>query len=38
MADRCIEADYEVRRNAGRSMIFESLAHDLGTILNRRTS
>ncbi len=35
MADRCIEADYEVRRNASRAMIFESLAHDLGAILNR---
>ena len=33
LADRCIEADFQVRRNANRLLVFESLAHDIGRLL-----
>lgn len=33
MADLCLEADDQVRRNANRTLVFESLSHDLGIIL-----
>ncbi len=37
MADRCLSADYQVRRNANRALVFESLAHDFGRILASRS-
>ena len=33
MAERCLDADYQVQRNANRSLVFESLARDLGKAL-----
>ncbi len=35
LADRCLEADVQVQRNANRALIFESLSHDIGEMLNR---
>ena len=35
VAERCLEADSQVQRNANRALIFESLAHDIGAMLNR---
>ncbi|MDB5353307.1 MAG: dnaX 2 [Planctomycetota bacterium] len=35
LADRCLEADLQVQRNANRALIFESLSHDIGSILNQ---
>ena len=34
LADRCLEADDHVRRNANRALVFESLTHDLGELVN----
>jgi DNA polymerase-3 subunit delta' len=36
LADRCLEADYHVRRKAYLPLILDALAHDLGKIVNRR--
>ncbi len=35
LADRCLEADFQVQRNANRSLVFDTLAHDIGELLNR---
>ncbi len=36
LADRCLEADYHLQRRLATNLILHSLAHDLGTVLNRR--
>jgi DNA polymerase III subunit delta' len=35
LADRCLDADLQIQRNAYLPLIPESLAHDLGTFINR---
>lgn len=37
LADRCLEADYHIRRKAYMPLILESLTHDLGTLVTPRT-
>ena len=34
LADRCLEADYHIQRRLAVNLILESLAHDLGKLLN----
>lgn len=34
LADRCLEADYQVGRKANLPLILEALAHDLGRLIN----
>jgi DNA polymerase III subunit delta' len=34
LADRCLEADYHIQRNAYLPLILESLTHDLGRLMN----
>ncbi|WP_406699497.1 DNA polymerase III subunit delta' [Singulisphaera sp. Ch08] len=36
LADRCIEADYHIRRKVNLNLIFDSLMHDLGALINPR--
>jgi len=36
LADRCLEADYHIRRRLAMNLILEALAHDLGKVLNAR--
>ncbi len=36
LADRCLEADYQVARKASLSLIIEALMHDLGRLANPR--
>ena len=36
LADRCLEADYHIQRRLAVNLILESLAHDLGKVLNVR--
>jgi len=36
LADRCLEADYHVARKVYVPMIFDSLMHDLGKLINAR--
>ncbi len=36
LADRCLEADYHIRRKAYMPPILDALAHDLGQLVNRR--
>jgi DNA polymerase III subunit delta' len=36
LADRCLEADYHVRRNVYLPLIFDALMHDLGKVINPR--
>ena len=36
LADRCLEADYHIQRRLAVNLILESLAHDLGKLLNVR--
>jgi DNA polymerase-3 subunit delta' len=36
LADRCLEADYHVRRRAYMPLILDSLMHDLGQLVNPR--
>ncbi len=36
LADRCLEADYHVGRKVYLAMIFDSLMHDLGKLINAR--
>lgn len=36
LADRCLEADYQIQRRLLMILIIESLAHDLGKVLNTR--
>jgi DNA polymerase III subunit delta' len=36
LADRCVEADYQVRRKLYVPLILESLMHDLGKLINNR--
>jgi DNA polymerase III subunit delta' len=36
LADRCLEADYQVRRMAYMPLILDSLMHDMGKLVNRR--
>ncbi len=35
-ADRCIEADYHIRRRLYMPLILASLTHDLGKVINTR--
>jgi DNA polymerase-3 subunit delta' len=35
LAERCLDADYQIQRNASRPLIFESLCHDIGRLVNR---
>ena len=35
LADRCLEADYQIGRKANLSLILDSLCHDLGTVILR---
>jgi DNA polymerase III subunit delta' len=37
LADRCIQADYQLQRKLYLSLILESLTHDLGELINTRT-
>ena len=37
LAERCLDADYQIQRNAYMPLILESLLHDLGGILNRKS-
>ena len=37
LADRCLEADYQIQRRLAVNLVLESLAHDLGKQLNIRT-
>ncbi|HZW33193.1 MAG TPA: DNA polymerase III subunit delta', partial [Isosphaeraceae bacterium] len=34
LADRCLEADYHIRRRLALNLILESLLHDLGKVIN----
>lgn len=34
LADRCLDADYQVGRNASMPMVLASLCHDLGAVIN----
>jgi DNA polymerase-3 subunit delta' len=36
LAERCLEAEYHVRRNLYMPLILDDLAHDLGKLANRR--
>jgi DNA polymerase-3 subunit delta' len=36
LADRCLEADYQIERRLAMNLVLESLAHDLGKVLNVR--
>lgn len=36
LADRCLEADYQVGRMAHLLTVFDALMHDLGTLVNHR--
>jgi DNA polymerase III subunit delta' len=36
LADRCLEAGYHIRRRLAMNLVLESLAHDLGKLLNVR--
>ena len=36
LADRCLEADYQIARKANLPLILDSLAHDLGKLVNPR--
>jgi len=36
LADRCLEADYHVRRNLYMPLILDDLTHDLGALVNPR--
>ena len=36
LADRCMEADYHVRRNLYMPLILDDLAHDIGKLVNPR--
>jgi DNA polymerase-3 subunit delta' len=36
LADRCLEADYHIQRRLAVNLALESLAHDLGKVLNVR--
>jgi DNA polymerase-3 subunit delta' len=36
LAERCLEADYHVRRNLYMALVLDDLAHDLGKLINRR--
>jgi DNA polymerase-3 subunit delta' len=36
LADRCLDADYQIQRKAYMPLILESLMHDLGTLVNPR--
>ncbi len=36
LADRCLEADYQIRRKANLPLILEALSADLGRLLGRR--
>ncbi len=36
LADRCLEADYHVRRNLYMPLILDDLSHDLGKLVNAR--
>jgi DNA polymerase III subunit delta' len=35
LADRCLDADYHLRRQANMSLILDALLHDLGKLINR---
>jgi DNA polymerase-3 subunit delta' len=37
LADRCIEADYQIQRKLYMPLILESLMHDLAKLINTRT-
>ena len=37
LADRCLEADYQIQRNAYMPLILESLLHDLEALVNRKS-
>lgn len=34
MADLCLQADYQIKRNANRTLVFESLAHAFSKVLS----
>jgi DNA polymerase III subunit delta' len=36
LADRCLDADFQIQRKAYMPLILESLLHDLGTQINPR--
>ena len=36
LADRCLEADYQIQRKAYLPLILDALAHDLGRLVNPR--
>jgi len=36
LADRCLEADYQIARKANLPLILDALAHDLGALINPR--
>ena len=36
LADRCLEADYHVRRNLYLPLVLDDLAHDLGALINSK--
>ncbi|MBV8676245.1 MAG: DNA polymerase III subunit delta' [Planctomycetaceae bacterium] len=36
LADRCLDADYQIQRKAYMPLILDSLLHDLGTLINPR--
>jgi DNA polymerase III subunit delta' len=37
LAERCLEAEYHVRRNLYMPLVLDDLAHDLGRLVNRRS-
>lgn len=36
LADRCLDADYQIRRNVNLKLVFDSLAHDVGRLAGGR--
>ena len=37
LAERCLDADYQIQRNAYMPLILESFLHDLGKLINRKS-
>ena len=38
LAERCLDADYQIQRNAYMPLILESLMRDLGTLINHKST
>lgn len=37
LADRCLQAEYHIRRRANLAMVLDALLHDVGTLVNPRS-